>query len=150
MLVWRCVAVLPDLHMLAHTTQNTLPFLVYSFLFQLSIHFKLLLTAARFVILPFLFYFFIFMCNVTRTTQNTPIYCLLLPFTFNTFLSCCWLRLGLLFYLFYFYYVQCHFNSVQCGFMYLLAFSKARCNTQFGFLVCSDATCVVSFTPVVW
>ena len=66
--------------------------------------FKLLLNAARFVILHFLFYF-IFMCNVTRTTQNT------LPFLVYSFLYFNFqyiselllkLQLGLLFYIFYF------------------------------------------------
>ena len=57
---------------MSHARHKTQPFLSFLY-FNFQYIFKLLLTAARFVILPFLFYFFIFMCNVTRTTQHSPI-----------------------------------------------------------------------------
>ena len=95
-----------------HTLLKTLLFLVYFPLFQLSIHFKLLLTAARFVILPFLFYLFYFyvQCH-THYTKHSHFLSTLsfklsihfkLPLTAARFVI-----LPFLFYLFYFY-VQCH------------------------------------------
>ena len=101
------------------TTQNT-P--ISCLLFQLSIHFKLPLTAARFVILPFLFLLFLFLCAMSHALHKTLPF-LVYSFNFQYILSCSWLQLGLLFYVFYF------------TFLFLCAMSHALHNTPISCLL---------------